>query len=251
MSLLEKGLYSPALKAFLHALEKRDPLLIEELWQTPKAFLAALAQKVTGSHLLIITSHSEEEGGLFHDLQFFTDSKCIDFPSWETLPNENIPPSPDIVGDRYRTLEVLLTEKTPQIILTNLQACLQKVLPPQRLKQLHVSVAKGAVIDFEGLVMQLDQMGYTRTPIVADKGEYAVRGGIIDVYSVAAPEPFRIEFWGDEVESIRLFDPIGQRTIRPVEMFSIPPAQELEMLNSGEDLATILDYLGNDTIVIF
>src|SRR4029078_3553967 len=115
-------------------------ILIEELWNAPKALIAALAQKVTGKHLLILTGGSVEETRLFHDFAFFTDVPVVNFPAWETLPSENIAPSPDIVGERYQLLEKLANHTTPYIIISSLQACLQRLLPPQSFNKLHLSL---------------------------------------------------------------------------------------------------------------
>lgn len=94
-------------------------------------------------------------------------------------------------------------------------------------------------------------MGYQRKSIASDKGEFAIRGGIIDIFPVSSPDPFRLEFWGDELESIRIYDPIGQKSIKPIDSIEILPAQELEMLAKHSQYASILDYLGDNTIVIF
>lgn len=94
-------------------------------------------------------------------------------------------------------------------------------------------------------------MGYQRSAVASDKGEYAVRGGIIDVFPVSSPDPYRLEFWGDDIESIRIYDPIGQKSVRVVQEARLTPAQELELLKDPSKLCTILDYLGPDTVVIF
>src|ERR1700733_517591 len=114
------------------ALQEGDSILIEELWNAPKAFVAALAQRATGQHILILTGAGQEDSKLFHDFPFFTDRPVVDFPAWETLPSENIPPSPDIVGERYKTLNSIRSSGKPHIIISNLHACLQKLIPPSK-----------------------------------------------------------------------------------------------------------------------
>ena len=86
--------------------------------------------------------------------------------------------------------------------------------------------------------------------MAADKGEFAVRGGIIDLYPVSFPTPLRLEFFGDELESIRTYDPIGQRSVAQVASVSLTPALELEMVEKEENLASLIDYLGEETVVI-
>lgn len=244
-------LNNPKVAELKGALERGNSVLVEELWNSPKALLAALAQEATGKHILILTGASQEEARLFHDFAFFTKGTVIDFPAWETLPSENVPPSPDIVGDRYQVLKQIEGDPQPKIILSSLQACLQKLLPPARFQQLYFQLAKNETVPFEGLQKRLSEMGYQKRPVAADKGEFAVRGGIIDIFPVSSPDPIRVEFWGDEIESIRIYDPIGQKSIRQVDQASIPPAQELELIRDQSQLSTLLDYLGSNTLIFF
>lgn len=243
--------HSERLIALHKAIQNQDLILIEELWNAPKALIAALAQQVTGKHVLILTGGSQEEARLFHDFTLFTDRPIVDFPSWETLPSENIPPSPDIVGERYQVLKKLLSSNEPHIILTGLQACLQKLIPPAVFQNLSLVLKPNQSPSFEQLIQKLLEMGYQRKSIASDKGEFAVRGGIIDIFPVSSPDPYRLEFWGDELESLRIYDPVGQKSIRPVDQIDISPGVELELLNQQSLQASILDYLGKDTLVIF
>lgn len=242
---------SERIQALQQALKTQSLLLIEELWNAPKAVIAALAQQATGKHILILTGGSQEENRLFHDFTAFTECPVFDFPSWETLPSENIPPSPDIVGERYKILHTVLSSPQPAIIISNLQACLQHLIPPEMFKKLYLSLRAGSSIGFDSLIQQLIDMGYQRKPIAADKGEFAVRGGIIDIFPVSSPDPYRLEFWGDDIESLRIYDPVGQKSVQSVEAIDIPPAQELEILMRTTNHASILDYLGPQTLVIF
>lgn len=248
--MLEKLLESEKIASLAKALASHHSVLIENLWNAPKAAIAALALQETGKHILILTGASQEEVRLYHDFPFFTDRPVIDFPAWETLPSENIPPSPDIVGERYQALRHILSSKQPHIILTGLQACLQRLIPPDQFEKHQLVCKVGDTLSFEGLPKQLEEMGYQRKAIVTDKGEFTLRGGIMDVFPVSSPDPYRLEFWGDEITSIRTFDPIGQKSIRSIEQCELTPGQELELLEKSETLATILDYLGPDTIII-
>ncbi|NGX41858.1 MAG: Transcription-repair-coupling factor [Chlamydiae bacterium] len=242
---------SKKLQELHHALQEQESILIEELWDAPKALVAALAQQATGKHILILTGASQEESRLYHDLPFFTERPVVDFPAWETLPTEKIPPSPDIVGERYQVLSAIVEKSQPQIIISSLHACLQKLIPPKKFNVLYLTLKVGATLPYDTLIERLNNMGYQRCPVAADKGEFAVRGGIIDIFPVSSPEPIRIEFWGDDIESLRTFDPIGQKSITPLDHAEITPAQEMEFLGGEDSLSTILDYLGNNALVIF
>ncbi|WP_226996118.1 transcription-repair coupling factor [Candidatus Protochlamydia sp. W-9] len=250
--IFEKMLKSERILALQKALQHtKDILLIEELWNAPKALIAALAQQVSGKHVLILTGSSQEEARLFHDLSFFTNCPTVDFPSWETLPSENVPPSPDIVGERYQLLKKINSSSEPHIILTSLQACLQKLIAPSAFQKLYLTLKTNESFFFDDLIQKLNLMGYQRKFIASDKGEFAVRGGIIDVFPVSSPDPYRLEFWGDDLESIRIYDPIGQISVRTVEQIDIAPGLELELLNQSNEQASFLDYLGPETLIIF
>jgi transcription-repair coupling factor (superfamily II helicase) len=248
---LKELLNSEKLVTLQQALQSGVSVLIEGLWNAPKALIAALAQQTTGKHVLILTGAGQEEARLYHDFAFFIDRPIVDFPAWETLPSENIPPSPDIVGERYKVLKEISSQPQPSIILSSLQACLQMLIPPARFQGLYLSLKTGDTLSYEDFIQQLNRMGYQRQPVTSEKGEYAIRGGIVDIFPVSSPDPYRIEFWGDEIESLRIYDPIGQKSVRSVTDLSITPAQELEFLKQSEQLSTILDYLGPNTLIIF
>lgn len=249
--MLKEFLSSEKLQGLEEAFQKGDSILIENTWNAPKALIAALAQYATQKHILILTGASQEETKLFHDFPFFTGQPAIEFPAWETLPSENIAPSPDVVGERYKVLEEITSSKQPRIILASLQACLQRLIPPQKFKHLYLNIKIKDTVPFDTFISKLNEMGYQRAAVASDKGEFAVRGGIIDVFPVSSPDPFRIEFWGDDIESIRIYDPIGQKSVKATESLEITPAKELEFLGKENELSTILDYLGPNTIVLF
>lgn len=239
------------LKQLEELLKEGASVLIEELWNSPKALVAALAAKATGKQILIITGASQEEIRLYHDFAFFTSRSIIDFPAWETLPAENIPPSPDIVGERYQALAKLHESHEPAIILTTLQACLQKLIVKERFDHLYMKLKVGETQPFSALIDKFVAMGYQRKATASDKGEFAVRGGIIDIFPVSTPDPYRLEFWGNEIESIRTYDPISQKSINQISQIELTPGQELEFMSQETKLASLLDYLGPNTLVIY
>lgn len=238
------------LKEYKTRIASGDSLVIEKLWDAPKALLLTLALELTQKHIVIL-SGGLRESRLFDDFAYFFGRTPLEFPAWETLPSEEVPPSPDIVGDRYRILREIQEKKTPQIILTSLQAILQKVLLPEKLEKLHLILKKGSTCPFDELPHVLSEMGYHKRGVAADKGEFAVRGGILDIFPVSSPDPFRIEFWEDEIVSIRKYDPVGQTSVGTVQEIVITPGEEQELLAEQTELATVFDYLGPETIVVF
>src|SRR5690606_29290863 len=150
------------------------------------------------------------------------------YPSWETLPHERLSPRSDTVGRRLAVLRRLAhPEGAPLRVVV---APVRSVLQPQLrgLGDLEpLALAPGATADLEDVVRRLADLAYARVDLVTKRGEFAVRGGILDVFPPTEEHPLRVEFWGDEVEEIRSFAVADQRTIQPVERLWAPPCREL------------------------
>ncbi|HSX26652.1 MAG TPA: transcription-repair coupling factor [Chlamydiales bacterium] len=238
---------SPSLVSF----EKEDrSLLIENLWEVPKALLAALISKAKNRSVLLITGGTREDR-LFDNLSYFAPELPVEFPAWETLPGEEIPPSPDIIGKRFEALHALIHKKGPSILLCPLPSLLLKVLPKDAAKPLLHKWKRKMTLSFDKLPELLTSLGYARVPVVSDKGEFALRGGILDLFPVASTDPYRIDFFGDEIEEIRTFDPVGQKSLAKVNELFISPAKELPLLQKAARLVNICDYLGEDPIIFW
>lgn len=240
----------PSLQTLQSTIQEEKHLLIEGLWDAPKALLALLTLLETRRNIVIITG-GERETKLLDDLLFFAEKRILSFPAWETLPGEEIAPSPDIVGKRFETLGALLSRKEPSILLTPLQGILQKLCTPKTFKDKVLKVKKGEKIPFDLLPELLVDLGYKRETVAADKGQFAIRGGILDVFPLSSFDPYRIDFFGDEVDQIRTYDPISQKSIGKVEAITIPPADEFSLLKNEGKHGTLLDYLGEDPLIIF
>lgn len=222
-----------------------ESLIIEGLWEAPKALLAAsLAKKKS---VLLITGGTREDR-FYENLSYFCPGIAVEFPAWETLPGEEIAPSPDILGKRFEALDLLIHRKTPSILLCPLPSLLQKVVPKETLAPLLHRWKQGMRMPFEELSERLISLGYRPSPVVSDKGEFALRGGILDLFPIASSEPFRIEFFDDVIEQIRTFDPVGQKTTGKAAEFFLCPAQELPLLQKAERLVSIFDYLEDPVI---
>lgn len=241
---------SPSLQHFQQALGHEKALLVEGLWESTKAALLALAFQTLKKSIVVITGGAREER-LTTDCLYFGLSQVLEFPAWETLPGEDIAPSSDIVGKRLEILSELAGSRTPRLLVCPLQACLQKVPPPSQIKNTCRHIKKGDEISFTAFQELLASLGYRRNAVAADKGEFAIRGGIIDIFPLSATDPIRIEFFGDVIESIRQYDPISQKSIGKRDAFFLAPASESALLDSTEKLSTILDYVGNDALIVF
>ena len=153
----------------------------------------------------------------------------LPFPAWDCLPYDRVSPSADIEARRLATLGRLATDGTdgPTLILTTANALVQKIPSPASVAE-HVRTARpGQSIDMDDLARWLGRNGFERTPTVREAGEYAVRGGILDVFAPGTDVPLRLDFFGDTLESIRSFDAATQRTLAQVATFEIAPMSEL------------------------
>ncbi|HEX5453074.1 MAG TPA: CarD family transcriptional regulator, partial [Stellaceae bacterium] len=150
------------------------------------------------------------------------------FPAWDCLPYDRVSPNGEIVSRRIDTLTRLASgEAAPLIILTTVNALVQRV-PPRKLFEGRVlTLGPGGRIPLERLQSFFRNNGYNRTETVREPGEYAVRGGIVDLYPAGAAQPVRLDFFGDTLESLRSFDPLTQRSTRPLEKFELRPVSEV------------------------
>ena len=246
--ILEELLKSPSFNALKKALSSGESILFESLWDTPRALLAASVHLVTKKPVLFVTGGVREDA-LISDLETLLPNVAIEFPSWETLPGEEILPSPDIIGKRFDAFKKLIDSKIPPIVLCPLQSLLQKVPPKESFS--FIIWKKGSKVEFATLADLLKRLDFKQVSIVSDKGEFSLRGGICDIFPVGSTDPFRIEFWGDEIEEIRTFDPVGQKSIGRASEVLITPAQESKLLYGAKKLCSILDWLGEDTLIFW
>jgi transcription-repair coupling factor (superfamily II helicase) len=141
------------------------------------------------------------------------DLEVVNFPAWDCLPYDRVSPNHEIAGQRIATLAKLLTPaKKPRLIVATVNAAAQRVPPREMVRNAAFSVAIGDRVDVEILRMFFAENGYSRAETVREAGEYAVRGGIVDLFPPGFEEPVRLDLFGDEIEKIRNFDPLSQRT---------------------------------------
>src|SRR5262249_4919526 len=153
------------------------------------------------------------------------------YPSWEVLPHDAKLPHSDVIAERLHTVVSLSSnEANRATVVTNVTALLQKTFPAEFLRAHTRSFARGDRIEPLDLIEWLEDQGYEPEAQVTSKGEIALRGGIIDVYPLPSPWPVRIEFFGDEIDSMRYFDPHTQISRESVDRISISPAGELSLL---------------------
>ncbi len=190
------------------------------------ALLATELSSLTGRQILLITPDQAAADELIHALSFFDATNIMAFPAWDATPFEATSPDPDISGSRLETLQILL-QASPCIVVAPVAALLQRVIPRSVLAGASLRLIPGDEPDRESLLENLVKMGYSNCPLVEERGSFAVRGGILDVFPPALPKPVRIEFFGDTVETIRSFDPLSQRTVENLSGIILLPSREL------------------------
>ncbi|MEA3048590.1 MAG: hypothetical protein QOG84_426 [Sphingomonadales bacterium] len=159
---------------------------------------------------------------------FAPELEVLAFPAWDCLPYDRSSPSLRSTAERLATLHALQRKADkPQLLVTTVNAATQRTLTPFRIRQLVARLAPGERIDLDRLAALLLANGYQRTDAVADAGEFAVRGGIVDLFPSGESEGLRLDFFGDEIESVRRFDPGTQRTTGRADAgFTLLPASE-------------------------
>ncbi|HEX8621444.1 MAG TPA: transcription-repair coupling factor [Allosphingosinicella sp.] len=205
------------------------PWLAADLARAAKHVLSEPAGGVEGGRAVFI---APDEAAMRH-LQdaaayFAPELEVLAFPAWDCLPYDRSSPSLRASSERLATLHALQRKAGgPQLLVTTVNAATQRTLTPFRVRQLVARLAPGERIDMAKLSALLSANGYHRTDTVQDSGEYAVRGGIVDLFPAGESEGLRLDFFGDEIESVRRFDPATQRTTgNEAGGFTLLPASE-------------------------
>jgi transcription-repair coupling factor (superfamily II helicase) len=173
--------------------------------------------------LLHIASDDGRMARLSDLIAFYDPSlEIVTFPAWDCLPYDRVSPNTEIVGQRIAALAKLLTPaKKPRLVIATVNAVAQRVPPHGMVKTAAFNIAVGDRVDLEVMQLFFAKNGYNRAETVREAGEYAVRGGIVDLFPPGFEEPVRIDLFGDEIEKIRNFDPMSQRTTGERERLSL------------------------------
>ncbi|MBV9087848.1 MAG: transcription-repair coupling factor, partial [Acidobacteriaceae bacterium] len=194
---------------------------VSGLTPTAKALAIALANRAAGRPLVIIVADNRCADEMVPTVQAFCEltgaaspESAIALPCYDVLPFENLSPHPDIQEQRASALWKMATGAA-SIVITPVSATFMRMRPAEFYADLARIVRRGDTLEPESLIERLNTVGYVPVDVVEMPGQHALRGGILDVYSPQADRPVRIEFFGDEVESIRKFDPASQRSSTP------------------------------------
>jgi transcription-repair coupling factor (superfamily II helicase) len=183
--------------------------------------------------LAVICRDGSRMAALSRALAFFApDIEVLEFPAWDCLPYDRVSPHAGVVAQRMTTLARLARIKgreRPAILLATVNAILQRVPPREALSRQSLAAAPGNVIAMSGITEWLELNGFIRASTVREAGEYAIRGGIIDLFAPGMAEPVRLDFFGDTLESIRAFDPETQRTTQELRALNLVPMAEFQL----------------------
>ncbi len=238
------------------------------------AFALTALSRAGSQSWLIVTASEESADRLSDDLEFFHDLLGLSreslgrFPEWETLPYEATAPSVALIAKRMRTLH-RLTEASRTVLVTSIPALLQRILPVSAFSEGSLKLRPGDTIERDALVSRLLRLGYRQGSVVDIPGEFSIRGGIVDIFSTAYDDPLRVEFLGDTVESVRMFDTATQKSTMtrphgwllparelihpedsPESRTAIPSDAEWRAPDRYSAMATLLDYFPKPPLVV-
>lgn len=185
---------------------------------------AAIVDRYPGPVLLIATD-MQSALRLHDEIRQFTRHPVLTLPDWETLPYDSFSPHQEIISDRIATLYRLPTLARGVIILP-VNTLMQRVCPHAFLHRHTLLMTKGQRLSRESLRAQLEQAGYRSVDQVMEHGEFATRGALLDLYPMGSEEPYRIDFFDDDIDSLRIFDVDTQRTLQEVTAINLLPAHE-------------------------
>ncbi|KOO16811.1 transcription-repair coupling factor [Vibrio xuii] len=185
-----------------------------------------------GAHTLLAVPDPQTALKLLQEIEQFTTQEVSLFPDWETLPYDSFSPHQEIISDRISRLYQLPTQ-TSGITIVPVGTLLQRQSPRDYLMQHTLMVKVGDLFSLEKLRIQLEKSGYRHVDQVFGPGEYASRGSILDLFPMGSKDPFRIDFFDDEIDTIRTFDPDNQRSIEDTKEIRLLPAHEFPTSESA------------------
>ncbi|MBL6457993.1 transcription-repair coupling factor [Belnapia sp. T6] len=193
------------------------------------ALLLARRRAESDAPILHVCRDDARTARLIEALAFFApDVEVLRFPAWDCLPYDRVSPNPEIVAERVSTLTRLLEQgERPRILVTTVNALVQKVPPRAAFGGATLLLKRGGRVKPEALTAFLEANGYGRTGTVMEPGEYAVRGGIIDLFPAGEADPIRLDLFGDEIESLRRFDTGTQRSGEALKELWLRPVGEV------------------------
>ncbi len=201
-----------------------DALLLAQL---------GLREKASGKLTAIVTANATDAQRLIDEMAFFApDLRCVLFPDWETLPYDTFSPHQDLISERLATLWRISQhdkETGADVVIVPATTAMYRLAPPSFLAAYTFHFKVKQKLDEARFKAQLTLAGYSHVTQVVSPGEYAVRGGLIDLFPMGSAVPYRVDLFDDEIDSIRTFDPDSQRSLYPVPEVRLLPGREFPM----------------------
>lgn len=206
-------------------------------WRAPAsrsalAWAVLQAARAHAGPLLLVARDNHGAHQLEHDLRTLggddPELPVVPFPDWETLPYDRFSPHPDIVSQRLAALHRLPSLKRG-IVVVPVQTLMQRLAPVKHIAGSSFDLKVGQTLDLDAEKRRLEAAGYAYVPQVHDPGDFAVRGGLLDVYPMGADQPYRIELFDDAIETIRAFDPESQRSLDKIDALRLLPGREVPL----------------------
>lgn len=227
--LLEPLLNVEGFKSIKNSLEEgKVPVLATGVLDSQKCHIIASLKEKVKRPVLVITNSELKAKEIQEDLKFFfkNTSKVLMYPAKDIIFYSADVRSTDIVRQRFEVLNSLLEKENPVIVLS-IEALFDRLTPKDKFENFIIEIKEGDELPLDEISKKLIFMGYERRELVEASGQFAVRGGIIDIFSSINSNPVRIEYFGDEIDSIRLLDTSSQRSIEKVDYIKIFPMREL------------------------
>jgi len=253
----ERYLFTPSLDDILRDADQ-TAVHVGGLWGASKSLLAAEAARARGQPLVMLAPSNGEADRIAEDLALFLPAhETLMYPAWGVLPDDIMPPSEEIMSERMAFLQRLVfdsAEKRARAVVVPIRALMHQVPSADSLRRCVLHVRRGDTCDMTELVAAMIELGYERTASVERHGEISVRGGIVDVFPISASLPYRVEFLGDTIETVRIFDPATQRSVEDCDAFSVLPGHEREfmrtLIEANQQAVGLWNHLPDDALVV-
>ncbi len=240
--ILERVAASSYFKRLLYALKQRHSVEIPHANRDLALFLVNVLSRATKQDIVVVTHNLYHAQRAFDALERSHQGDVTFFPQDEFLTTDMLAMSEELKLQRLETLHRLVREQGPHMVVTHTTGLIKPIPSPVRFQQALLDIAKGERIDPEKLSGRLIELGYKRQQAVEKVGDFTRRGSILDIFPQGAQQPLRLDFFDDEVESIRSFDVESQRSIEHLSQVHIPPRSEL--FYSEEEKASLLQSVG-------
>ena len=208
---------------------------LQGLQDTARSFFISEFLESQNRPCMILVPTQKEASRLSRQLEFFMSKQSVSypaagrvyrFPPYDISPLSGLSPHQEVITNRLEALFHLINHPTP-IVVTSMDAAVFRTLPKAAFLASLELLEVGEQFDRDELIHYLNSTGYARTSLVEERGDYAVRGSILDVFPPLQPNPIRLEFWGDELESLRYFDPVSQRSLGKLNECVLMPCSEV------------------------